>query len=999
MTAIDRPIVSRILFGRELDLAALDDALAQTSLGHGQTVLIAGEAGIGKTRLLGEASAHARSAGLAVLEGHCFEEERALPLAPFIDLLRNWLRESTDEEVAERLGETGGALLALVPELARRSPALEPLPALDPEQLKRRIFQAVSELIARAAAKAPLLVMIEDVHWSDASSAELLMTIARATAGGRTMLLVSYRPDEAGPSLRRFLAELDRRRLGMELRPAPLGFDDSGSMLRNLLEIHTPVPGAFLAVIHSLTEGNPFFIEEVLRSLIASGDVAKVGDTFQWRSPGDIRIPRTVDEAVRRRSDQVSPPAREVLAIAAVAGRRFEFALLQAVARRADREILQNVRELIDAQLVVEESADRFAFRHALTRQAVYSALLGRERRDLHREVAETLEQMHAAELDDHVSDLSYHFHEAGLWQKAIVYGRRAGEKARALYAPQSVVEEVSRALHAAVELGQPADPELLGLRGRAYETLGDFPRARQDLEAAYGSAQDGESRSQEWSALLDLGQLWASSDYAKAGELYERALALARLIAEPAPLAHSLNRMGNWLINVGRTAEGLRAHEEALAIFRADGDQSGVAETLDLLGMGRGIHGDVAEGVRQYRGAIQLLRGLGQSEALISALASHAVWASPFLAEATSSGLGTLETCTRDAAEALGLAKRSGSLAGEAYAEWTAAAACAGFGTFGDALAHAERSLSIATEIEHQQWITAAHFTLGHIYLLLLDVPAAILHLEHGQRLANELGSAWWRGNIGASLVLARIRAGKLDTARAVLAEALPRGYEVRTLPERRLALAQAELALASDDPDSALSEVDRLLASALTDGDHPIPALQRTRAAALDALGRREEALDALADAERGATERHEPSLLWRVRLVRGHTLASSGIADQARDEYAAARSIIQELAATLPDGALRETFVREANAMMPRTAGGRSTTVGSHGLTAREREVALLVTAGMSNRAIAGKLFVGERTVEAHVSSILGKLGQTSRAQIAAWATSTGLAKESG
>ena len=996
--AVDRPIVSRALFGREAELAALDAALAQARSGSGQVVLIAGEAGIGKTRLVAEARSRTRAAGSTVLEGRCSEAERAVPFAPFVDLLQSWMAGRTPEEIAAGLGTEAPALVPIVPDLAQRVPALRPLPPLEPEQEKRRIVRAIGAFVAREAAAAPLLVVFEDAHWSDDSSLDLVSALARSAGTERILLIVTYRSDEVTPPLRRVLADLDRARVAVELRPARLAIDEAGAMLRGLLDLRGPVPGAFLAVIHSLTEGNPFFIEEVTRSLVATGDLAPTEGTFAWTAPGSIRVPRTVDEAVRRRSDRVSAPARETLGIAAVAGLRSDPALLREIAGRDERALLDDLRELIDAQLIVEESADRFAFRHALTRQAVYSALLARERRAMHRSIAETIERIHSSVLDDHLADLSYHFHEAGLWEKAVEYGARAGARARALYAPREAIEQLGRAVHAASELGRPLSPEVLRLRGLAHETLGDFDRAREDLEAACERARAIGERPVEWQALLDLGLLWASTDYARAGALFERALALARTIDEPRALAGSLDRLGNGLVNVGRTAEGLRAHDEALSIFRTTGDTRGVAGTLDLLGMARGIHGDLVGGVAEYEEAIALLRTLGDSEALVSSLASHALWAAPTLAETTSSGRATPADHAAEAAEAIALARRIGSLTAEAYAEWTTGLALAGYGDLGGGLTHGERALRIATEIGHQQWIAAAHFTVGHACLLMLDLPAAIGHLVEGLRLARRLGSAWWSDNIAASLAAAHLRGGDAAAARAVLDAALPSEREAHTLAERRLALSRAELAVAEGDPTRGLDDVEDLLASAAPDGDHPIPGLERMRAVAFGAVGRHADALSALADAERGARERYERSVLWRVLIARAELLASTGESDASREAYAAARAVVDELGATLPDARLGERFVRTATASMPKTAHrGREATASPGGLTTREREVALLVAEGMSDRAIADKLVLGVRTVESHVSSILTKLGRTSRSQIAVWAVTEGAEKE--
>lgn len=362
-------------------------------------------------------------------------------------------------------------------------------------------------------------------------------------------------------------------------------------MLRVIFELTRPVRTEFLDAIYDLSEGNPFFIEEVLKSLVATGDIFYVEGRWDRKALEELRIPRSVQDAVRRRLEGLGLEAGRLVTLAAVAGRRFEFSLLQVLTQHDEAELLGLIKELIATQLVVEESAERFAFRHALTREAIRTTLLARERRALHWSIAEVLQHLQPQEA--HLSDLAYHFFEAEVWDKAFAYARRAGERALSLHAPRTAAEQLSRAFLSASRLNRPAPLELYYARGLALETLGEFEGARGDFEAALALAQTAEDHQGAWRALLDLGRLWASRDYAQTGLYFEHALKLARHVDDPAILAPSLNRLGNWFANTGRTADGIRLHLEALATLRAQGAQQGTAETLDLLGVAYGLHGD----------------------------------------------------------------------------------------------------------------------------------------------------------------------------------------------------------------------------------------------------------------------------------------------------------------------------------------------------------------------------------------------------------------------
>src|SRR5207248_4638991 len=296
----------------------------------------------------------------------------------------------------------------------------------------------------------------------------------------------------------------------------------------------------------------------------------------------------------------------------------------------------------------VEVSADQFAFRHALTQQAVYAGLLARERRSLHRTLAEAIEELSATTpmLDTHLEDLASHYYEAEVWVKVLEYAQRAGEKALALYAPRAATLHLAHALDAAHHLHITPPGKLYHTRGQAYTTLGDFDRARSDYERALDTARTASDSSMEWQSMMALGFLWAERDYAQAGAWFRQALDQASRQASPLLRARSLNRFGNWLVNTGRIEEGLQAHHEALRIFEEQHNTQGMAETLDLLGITYGMRGDRVKAVEQLGQAIALFGTLGDTQSLVSSLAMRAVQSMPGSSETTVCPLRTRNAC-----------------------------------------------------------------------------------------------------------------------------------------------------------------------------------------------------------------------------------------------------------------------------------------------------------------------------------------------------------------
>jgi DNA-binding NarL/FixJ family response regulator len=936
----------------------------------------------------------ARSQDWAILDGHCFPQDLLCPYAPFLDLLRTHFSQRPDELTAVR-----HELNALVPDLLRVLPGTETYISLDPEQEKRRRFAAFTRLFIQESVERPLLLIVEDIHWSDDVSLELLFTLARQFAGHRILLALTYRGDENEGRLLPWLAQLERARLGREIALTPLGLDDVAAMLHAMFALDRPVRADFLEALHALTEGNPFFIEEAIKALVAGGEIFYHDGAWDRRPLAEIRIPHTIYDAVQRGAAQISVPARRVLTLAAVMGRRFDFALLLTLADLPEAELIAELKELVATQLIVEESSERFAFRHALAREAIYAGLLARERIALHRTIGEAIERLAAAPVDQRLPELAYHFFEAEQWERAFTYGRGAGEQALLLDAPRAAVEQLTRALEAAERLSVRPDTALWRLRGQAYETVGEFARAHEDLTTALRQAREGDDRRAEWEAILALGKLWSSRDYEQAGKLFRQALKVARQLDDPAALARSLNRVGNWRVNSESPRGAERYHHEALVLFRRLDDRRGLAETLDLLGMATCMAGDARKGVAYFQQAADAFRALNDRAGLVTPLVMQCVLRDAYLATDGCVRLAPLDvdSAIEQGEEAIRSAQESGWRAGEAFAQFELAMSFGARGAYTHALDLARQALASAEEIEHRQWIIGGHTVLGRLYLDLLAYPQARWHLECALDLARSLHSANWTQIAGAMLAMVYLRQGEPGLANAVLAAQI----DLRGLP-RSLGLrlgwsARAELALSQGDPALALLLLDQLRMTQLDDAD-PIVWLWRLRGEAEAAQGRLDDAEATLREALPAAEAFGLRPILWRIHSALAQVYRKQRRQDEARVEITSANMIVLALADEAPKDLLRETFLREAHALMPplRAATPRQTARQSfNGLTAREREVAAAVSRGKSNREIAADLVVSERTVEYHVGNILGKLGLSSRSQVALWALEHGLA----
>jgi DNA-binding CsgD family transcriptional regulator/tetratricopeptide (TPR) repeat protein len=943
--------------------------------------------------------------------GKCFPSDRTSPYAPLRDLLCSCLASLSEASIVADVGPFARALSPLLPERVLLLPELAsllPLPELSPEQEQRRLFASLADFFTRQAGKHPLLLIVEDVHWSDESSLQGLQTLARQMSSRPLLLLCTYRSDDLHPPLRSFLAQLDRERVSEEVTLARLTRSETEAMLHAIFPEQQVISSELLETLWRLTDGNPFFLEEVLRSGLSSGGITFTEGGWVHPLPAagrQMAIPRSVQDAVQQRARHLSKQAGQLLTLAAVAGRRFDVRVLQHLLHCADEELLGLLKEVVAAQLVVEESADQFCFRHALTRQAIYAGLLARERRAVHRHLAEATRELFASgpALDAHLADLAYHCFEGEDWEKAQKYGKLAGEKALTLFAPRVAVEQLSWAVQAATHLSEPPPASLFRARGQAHELLGEFERARADYEQVLHLSQKAHDGQMEWQALSDLGFLWASRDYTQAGQWLRRALDIAQALSDPRLQAMSLNRLGNWFVNTGQSAEGLHIHQQALQLFERQQDKEGMAETFDLLGMANALHGETVTAASQWGQAIELFRVAGDTRSLVSALSSRAWVASPWMST-TYNALRTRDECVQDGEEALRLASQGDLLVALVYASFTTGAVLASFGEFGTALIHGHEALRLAREIGHQQWLVGASGCLGGTYVLMLEPAFATDALATALSLAHELGSVWWITQTTKYLARAYLLKRDVQRAEAALAAVLPRQQRPRDLGERGVYLVWGELALAQGHPEQALQIAEELLSilpgAATCTGGQPIPWLLRLQGEALLALGHINEAVQVLEEAKRGALARQERSRLWYLHGLLARVYQQAQQQEQARCEGIAARNAIASLAATIEEPALRKQFTHAAHTMLwpqEKLLRARYLEAGQFGgLTEREREVAALLAQGKSNREIADLLVVHYRTIETYVSNILSKLGLTSRAQIALWAREKGLGK---
>jgi class 3 adenylate cyclase len=620
--------------GRAAEQARLSELWRQTLAGGRQLAFVLGEPGIGKTRLVAEFARALHDQGAAILWGRSFEEALT-PYQPFVQALRHHARWTPPEELRTQVGSASEVLGRLLPELQTRIP-ITGESVEDPESERYRLFEGVSRLLGSASAERPILFVLDDLQWADQGTLLLLKHIARDAEPATLFLLGTYRHSEVGREhpLALVQADVERDRVVERIELSGLADDECGTLVGALIGWEPPDD-----VIRSLcgeTEGNPFFLEEVVRHLEQLGlshdpeRLARVQATVQ-----ELGVPARVRELVGRRVQRLSQATRAVLSAAAVIGSEFDHDVLAEVMDAASPgHLMTALDEAVEGRLLVElpHAIGRYGFSHALIQQALYEEQTLNHRAALHEQTAHTLERLRPDEPARH-AELAYHYARAGgrHAEQVVRHGRAAGEHALQIFAYEDAIRDLSAALAALDSL--PADErrraDLLALLGSARTRAGDYPAAR----SAFHEAAELSAAASAWPVLAravlgygggaGFGGVWVAS--ATVDEELVRLLELA-LAACPAGDSHErvrlLGRLAQALYWSPNTERALALSEEAVVSARRLGDRAALAYALDSRHVVLWGPDHLDEGRALAEEMLQLGRELGDRDIQLEALA-----------------------------------------------------------------------------------------------------------------------------------------------------------------------------------------------------------------------------------------------------------------------------------------------------------------------------------------------------------------------------------------
>jgi len=871
--------------GRDRELRALRDLLAEVEARRGQVVGIVGEAGVGKSRLILELQ-HALAGRPAMyLEGRCLSFGSSIPYTPVLDVLRALcgVSEADSPEAARVAALSTFTEIGLDAERRRFLLRLlgieavdDAVDALSPEAIKARTFDAIRQAVVAASRRRPVVIAVEDLHWIDRTSEECLAFLVESLAGLPVMLLTTYRPGYRPSWLDRSYAT--------QLSLTPLQPTDSLSVVRSVLP-QADLGDPLARLILDKAEGNPFFLEELAHA-VDEHDPARSG----------LAVPDTVHGVLAARIDRLAERPKRVLQTAAVLGREFSFRLLAAVCDGEPPEA--DLRELTRREFLYERSASdepTFVFKHALTQDVALASILGSRRREVHARAAAALTALYPERLAELEPMLAHHYFHAEDWPAAREHAVRAAESARAAFANREALERYDQALLAGERAGSPAADRLplLAARGRVHGLLGAFEPARADLEGALAIAREIGDTGACAGLLGALGELWGGHrDYQRALLLTQEAARTAEAAGDRRATAEALLRTGLMHLNLAQLTLSQRELERALGIFEEIGEEHGAARTLDVLGMSEGVVGRIDRGIEWEREALRRFERLGDRAAQPSVITNIGFWL------AFAGRRAEAEPFLRRGLEA---AVELGARADEAYAHMAMSWMLEQYGDLGPGLRECDTALALARRIGHREWTASGLASAGRIARICGEPARARGLHEEMLATARELGTALWIAGALAELGEDLVVLGDLDQSERYLREAIvTAGEAVEFTLVARLAL--AELRLAQRRPAQALEVAQQAETEA---GDYRVWRLEagRLRAEASLALGRAAEAETLLRATEAEARACGIGPVLWRAALARADLLTARGARGEARALRDEVRVDLERVAADLP------------------------------------------------------------------------------------------------
>ena len=888
--------------GRDKEYVQLIGVIAGLKAGNGRVALIRGEAGIGKSRLMQEAVRHARQQPVVALTTNCYEIEGAIAYQPVIDLVTQACQALSESRLRMIAPILLAEIASLAPAMAARLVDLPPLSVDFPEARQARLFNALVQLFDALAQDRRLMLTIDNIQWADDASLQFLHFLARQVAGRPMLLVCAYRDTELGSNerLTSLLEGLRHEPATLQMALTGLGPGDTEELLEI---INDPKLGAsgLAARLHRETDGNPFFLWSILHSL-SEGEYV-ISDRF------NLPLPDALRDSVRANLARVPPEDRQLLDVAAVLGRRFDFEILFALTLMTRERFLCTLDSLVMRRLLIEEQESGFYdFSHDKVREVVYLDIGSARRVLLHRDVADLLERLAESATHERDALLAEHYERGKVWPKALLYLCRAAKHSQQLFAMQETLQWFDRAaalLHTHSEAATPAQQlDLYERRGQALAQSGQIERAVADFQTVIDMARALGQSARACDGLIQLGMAYRRADaYEKALVCLGEALTASRATNDERHVADTLYHLGTVAWSNGRNDLAITHHQQAVAIC----ERLCLSDLIAVQAFhGRGeayfANAEPAAAIESFSRSLDLARRIDdkcyESENLM--MIGWACTGHMGLAD-YSRALSQFNAAL-DIARAADLQWHLGpTLIGRAYVQLA-------LGRFAEAWADLKNALPRLETLGLVRYQIMAHDAMGCLFLDLNCHELAQQHFERGLALAGGADIKYWAPRLQANLAIAQSRSGvPVDFAALACALQYAQDHSETWLSLRCLE-ALAETTLATGNANGCTRYADQLLALA-SNGDMQelIGQAYLLRGLACLAVDGYEPARKELTQSLTLAVRLGNIRLAWNCHLALARVAAALGNAKVRHDQLASASALAAQVVESLRGSAL--------------------------------------------------------------------------------------------
>ena len=908
------------LVGRETQLSLLNHQLKQLKIGTGAFVSVIGEAGLGKSTLIAEVKKSNAESGIVWVRGDAVSYARSVSYFPWRQIIRQFIDAHDDDspsEVRHKLSYVcdcctlpGGDIPFLEALLAVESEeSLQVVTGFQGEALVQRMVEAVRGYLCGMAKESPLVVVFDDLHWADDASLNLLLNIADLPSVQPLLFICMLRPDKTAASWDAI--NIIQQKAGIRYHSVllePLGNEQTDVLLINLLGVKE-LPASIRNMIVERADGNPFFIEELIRSLIETRQIIR--ENNHWlavQADANVALPNTLRGVLGARIDRLPELTKQVLQNAAVIGRSFDLRVLKRLTS-LNGSFDSHIQYLREASLV-EPFREEYMFRHVLIQEAAYESILIKNRVELHKRIAETLAEIHTNRIEEFAPLIAYHFY-LGHDARSLKYDLLAGEKAARLYANTEAAVHMSRALEVAKRDNVEADQivHLFMQLGTVLELSGHYEKALANYDdlQSFGAAK--QMRSIEIQALMAKATIYSIfsqlHDSARSEQMLIKALEISREIGDRVTQAKlNWNLMLTFLFSK-RLDQALEYGEIALALAREASDREQLAFVLNDLCRLYTSRGEFEKAHIAIREARELWKSLDHQVMLADSLGSEA--------EAYFNN-GKYEQSLECSQQALQLCEQIHNLWGQSYDLMLMSFAYFAKGQLGHGIQSAERSNRFADEAGLIASSISMRSELAWVYAYCGEFEKGSQLIETAMQVA-EIKQPAWRSFPQAAKVRIHLLQNDIHAAEQTTGNSI---LQPTSIPYARytifVCLANIELAVAKKDFEQALALSNELLdeVTPLTSVD--IPEVMRWKASALRELGHIDQAHQVLTAACLLARESGSNLHLWLILAELAELDAKLGNQAAAGANRGEARIIVEQIADSVREVGLRDSFLNQ-------------------------------------------------------------------------------------